>query len=400
MTDEIMNLRALLEKSSDADLLREMIGFTAQRLMELEVEGLTGAAHGERSTDRINQRNGYRDRAWETRAGTVELRIPKLRRGSYFPTFLEPRRLAEKALAAVVQEAYVHGVSTRSVDDLVKAMGMSGISKSQVSRLCEEIDARVKAFLSRPIEGDWPYLWIDATYVKVRQSGRIVSAAVIVAVAVNSDGRREVLGMDIGPSEAETFWTEFLRKLARRGLRGVKLVISDAHEGIKAAVAKVLHATWQRCRVHFMRNVLAHAGRQGRRVVAAFIGTAFVQDDAEAASKQWRAVADQLRAKVPKLAAIMDEAEADVLAFMTFPKDHRPKIHSINPLERLNGEIKRRTDVVGIFPNEDAITRLIGALLLEQNDEWAVQRGRYMSLETIAPLSDDPIVKLPAVATA
>ena len=328
----------------------------------------------------------------------MELRIPKLRKGSYFPVFLEPRRLAEKALAAVVQEAYVHGVSTRSVDDLIKAMGMTGISKSQVSRLCEEIDERVKAFLSRPIEGDWPYLWIDATYVKARESGRIVSAAVIVAVGVNRDGRREVLGMDIGPSEAETFWTEFLRKLARRGLRGVKLVISDAHEGIKAAIAKVMHASWQRCRVHFMRNVLAHAGRQGRRVVAAFIGTAFVQDDAEAASKQWRQVADQLRPKVPKLAALMDEAEADVLAFMSFPKDHRLKVHSINPLERLNGEIKRRTDVVGIFPNEDAITRLVGALLLEQNDEWAVQRGRYMSLETIAPLSDDPIIKLPAVA--
>ena len=375
-----------------------MISFTAQRLMELEVEGLTGAAYGERSAERMNQRNGYRDRLWETRAGTVELRIPKLRKGSYFPVFLEPRRLGEKALAAVVQEAYVHGVSTRSVDDLIKAMGMTGISKSQVSRLCEEIDERVKAFLSRPIEGDWPYLWIDATYVKARESGRIVSAAVIVAVGVNRDGRREVLGMDIGPSEAETFWTEFLRKLARRGLRGVKLVISDAHEGIKAAIAKVMHASWQRCRVHFMRNVLAHAGRQGRRVVAAFIGTAFVQDDAEAASKQWRQVADQLRPKVPKLAALMDEAEADVLAFMSFPKDHRLKVHSINPLERLNGEIKRRTDVVGIFPNEDAITRLVGALLLEQNDEWAVQRGRYMSLETIAPLSDDPIIKLPAVA--
>jgi putative transposase len=400
MTDEMMTLRTLLEKSSDADLLREMIGFTAQRLMELEVESRTGAGYGEKSAERLAQRNGYRDRLWDTRAGTVELRIPKLRKGSYFPAFLEPRRLAEKALTAVVQEAYVHGVSTRSVDDLVKAMGMSGISKSQVSRLCEEIDEKVKAFLNRPLEGDWPYLWIDATYLKVRQSGRIVSVAVIVAVGVNSDGRREVLGMAIGPSEAEPFWTDFLRQLARRGLRGVKLVISDAHEGIKATVAKVFNASWQRCRVHFMRNVLAHAGRQGRRVVSAFIGTAFVQEDAEAASKQWRAVADQLRPKVPKLAALMDEAEADVLAFMTFPKDHRVKVHSINPLERLNGEIKRRTDVVGIFPNEDAITRLVGALLLEQNDEWAVQRGRYMSLETIAPLSDDPIVKLPAVAAA
>src|SRR2546430_15158709 len=249
MTDDMMTLRTLLEKSSDADLLREMIGFPAPGLMALEVEGLTGAASGERSPDRINQRNGYRDRLWDTRAGTVELRIPKLRKGSYFPLFLEPRRLAEKALSAVVQEAYVHGVSTRSVDDLVKAMGMSGVSKSQVSRLCEEIDDKVTAFLNRPLEGDWPYLWIDATYVKVRVNGRIVSVAVIVAVGVNSDGRREVLGMDIGPSEAETFWTEFLRKLARRGLRGVKLAISDAHEGIKAAVAKVLHASWQRCRV-------------------------------------------------------------------------------------------------------------------------------------------------------
>jgi len=398
MTNDMMTLRTLLEKSSDTDLLREMIGFTAQRLMALEVDGLTGAAPGERSPERINQRNGYRDRVWETRAGTVELHIPKLRKGSYFPGFLEPRRMAEKALSAVIQEAYVQGVSTRSVDDLVKAMGMSGISKSQVSRLCEEIDGKVKAFLERPIEGDWPYIWIDATYLKVRRGGRIVSVAVIIAVGVNSDGRREVLGMEIGTSEAEPIWTEFLRKLMRRGLRGVKLVVSDDHAGIKAAVSKVLCATWQRCRVHFMRNALAHAGKSGRRVVSAFIGTAFAQETAEAASTQWRAVADQIRPKVPKLATIMDQAEPDVLAYMSFPKEHRTKLHSTNPIERLNGEIKRRTDVVGIFPNEEAISRLVGALLLEQNDEWAVQRSRYITLETIANLSDDPFVKLPAVA--
>jgi len=400
MTDEMMNLQRLVEKSSDTELLREMIGFAAQRLMELDVEGLTGAAHGERSPDRITQRNGYRDRFWETRAGTVELRIPKLRKGSYFPGFLEPRRMSEKALTAVIQEAYVQGVSTRAVDDLVKAMGMSGISKSQVSRLCGEIDDKIQTFLNRPLEGDWPYVWLDATYLKVRQDGRIVSVAVIIAVGVNTAGRREVLGMAIGASEAETFWTDFLRKLARRGLRGVKLVISDAHEGIKAAVARVLNASWQRCRVHFMRNVLAHAGKQGRRVVSAFIATAFAQDDAGAAKTQWRQVADQLRPRVPKLAALMDEAEADVLAYMTFPAAHRPKLHSTNPIERVNGEIKRRTDVVGIFPNEDAVTRLVGAILLEQNDEWTVQRARYMSLETIAPLSDDPIIMLSAVPAA
>jgi transposase-like protein len=289
--------------------------------------------------------------------------------------------MPEKALTAVIQQAYVQGISTRSVDDLVKAMGMSGISKSQVSRLCEEIDGKVRAFLDRPLEGDRPYLWIDATYLKIRRGGRIVSLGVILAIGVNTDGRREVLGVEIGTSEAEPIRTEFLRKLTRRGLRGVKLVISDAHEGIKAAVSKVLSATWQRCRVHFQRNALVHAGKNGRRVVSALIATAFAQDTAKAASAQWRAVADQIRPKVPKLATLMDSAEHDVLAYMSFPKKHRAKLHSTNPIERLNGEIQRRTDIVGIFPNDET-----------------VQRARYMSPETIAPMGDDAVIGLRAVA--
>jgi len=391
-------LAELVEKGADSDLLREMIQYVAQRMMEMDAEGLCAAAYGKRSPDRANSRNGYRERLWETRAGSVDLKIPKLRKGSYFPGFLEPRRTAEKALAAVIQEAYIQGVSTRSVDELVKAMGMSGISKSQVSRLCAEIDERVHAFLARPIEGDWPYLWIDATYLKVREAGRIVSVAVIIAVAVNTDGVREVLGMAIGPSEAEPFWTSFLRSLTRRGLRGVKLVISDAHEGLKAAAAKVLKATWQRCRVHFLRNALAHAGKGQRQMVLAMINTVFAQETQEAAITQWRAVADQLRAKFPKLAKLMDGAEADVLAFMSFPKAHRTQIHSTNPLERLNAEIKRRTDVVGIFPNDAAITRLVGALLLEQNDEWQLQR-RYMQLEGLQALTDNQSARLSAVVS-
>lgn len=400
MTIDSMNLKALIEKAPDADFLREMIEVISNRLMQMEVEGLTGAAHGERSLARTNQRNGYRERSWETRVGTVDLAIPKLRKGSYFPAFLEPRRTAEKALTAVIQEAYVQGISTRSVDDLVKAMGMTGISKSQVSRLCEEIDVRVKAFLSRPIEGVWPYLWIDATYVKVREGGRIVSVAAIIAIGVNTDGRREVLGLEIGASEAEPFWTSFLRSLTARGLRGVKLVISDSHEGLKKAASKVLSSTWQRCRVHFMRNAMAHVGVKQRAMVAAAIRTAFTQETAEAAHAEWRAVAGRLRERFPKLAALMDAAEHDVLAHMGFPKEHWPQLHSTNPIERLNGEIKRRTDVVAIFPNEAAIVRLIGALLLEQNDEWAASRSRYMSLEKLAQVSDDPQAGQKRIAAA
>ena len=393
-----MALAELVEKGAQDEIVRELLAHVAERLMEFEIEQRTGAEYGERTLERNNSRNGYRDRLWETRVGAVGLRIPKLRSGSYFPAFLEPRRTAEKALAAVIQEAYIQGVSTRSVDELVKAMGMTGISKSQVSRLCGEIDERVNAFLTRPLEGDWPYLWIDATYVKVRQAGRIVSVAVIIAVAVNTDGVREIVGVAVGPSEAEPFWLKFLRDITRRGLRGVKLVISDAHLGLKAAIAKVFHATWQRCRVHFMRNALAYANKGQRQMVLALINTAFAQETADAAQEQWRAVADHFRTKLPKLATFLDAAEDDVLAFMSFPRAHRKQIASTNPLERLNAEIKRRTDVVGIFPNDAAIVRLIGALLLEQNDEWQLQR-RYLSLEGLGAISDNQNQRLSAVIT-
>ena len=274
---------------------------------------------------------------------------------------------------------------------------MTGISKSEVSRLCAEIDERVKAFLNRPLEGDWPYLWLDATYVKVRQVGRIVSVAVIIAVAVNAQGRREVLGITVMPSEAETFWTEFLRSLTRRGLRGVKLVISDAHEGLKAAAAKVLGASWQRCRVHFMRNALACVGKRNRAMVAAALRNTFEQPNREVAREQWNKLVDAFAEPADKLAKLMREAEDDVFAYMAFPKDHWNQLHSTNPLERLNKEIKRRTNVIGIFPNDDAIIRLVGALMLEQNDEWAVTR-RYMSLETVAQVCDDHTIDVARIA--
>jgi len=379
MTDDRMALIAMIEKSADTDLVRDMLAFAADRLMDAEVEARTCAAHGMRAPARQVQRNGYRERTWDTRAGRIDLEIPRLRRGSYFPSFLEPRRTAEKALTAVIQEAYVHGVSTRSVDDLIKAMGASGVSKSQVSRLVEEIDERVNAFLTRPIEGEWPYVWIDATYVKARTGGRIVSTATIIAVGVNTDGRREVLGVATGPSEAEVFWKNFLRTLADRGLRGVKLVVADDHKGLRAAASKVFHATMQRCRVHWMRNALAHVPAKQRPAVIAMIKTIFAQETAQDARTQWKAVADALRERAPKIAELMDAACDDVLAYTAFPKEHWPQVSSTNPLERLNGEIKRRSDVVGIFPNDQAVIRLVGALMLEQNDEWAVGR-RYMSL--------------------
>jgi transposase-like protein len=388
--------RRLLEKHDEGDFLRAVAEAVLQLLMETDVEGVVGAGRHERTEGRTTWRNGYRDRALDTRLGTLNLRVPKLRQGSYFPGFLEPRRTSEKALVAVIQEAWIGGVSTRRVDELVQAMGLSGISKSTVSKLCKDIDERVGEFLNRQLAGDWPYLWLDATYLKVRQGGRIVSVAAIIAVAANTDGRREIIGLGTGPSEAETFWTEFLRGLKARGLAGVKLVVSDAHTGLKAAIGRVFEASWQRCRVHWMRNALAHVPRGQHTVVAAAIRQAFSQPDREQAGATWRHVADQVRTRWPKLATLMDESEHDVLAYMAFPAQHRTKLHSTNPIERLNKEVKRRADVVGIFPNETSIARLIGAVLFEQNDEWATQH-RYMQVEAFSKIDTgevDPILSI------
>jgi putative transposase len=390
MTDDRLPLAELLQKAGESDFLRAVAEAVLQLLMEADVEGLIGVGRHERSPERLNYRNGYRDRALDTRLGTLQLRVPKLRQGSYFPPFLEPRKVSEKALVAVIQEAWIGGVSTRRVDELVQAMGPSGIGKSTVSKLCKDIDERVTSFLERPLEGEWPYLWLDATYLKVREGGRIVSAAAIIAVAVDAEGRREIVGLGLGPSEAETFWSGFLKGLVKRGLRGVKLVISDAHDGLKHAIARVLGAAWQRCRVHWMRNALAHVPKGQQTVVAAALRQAFLQADQEGARQIWRQVADQLRPRWPKLGTLMDESEHDVLAYMAFPIQHRSKLHSTNPLERLNKEVKRRADVVGIFPGEASIMRLIGAVLLEANDEWQLQH-RYMQLEAMTELlAPDP----------
>jgi putative transposase len=386
MTDDRLPLAELMAKADDGDFLRSVAESVLQILMEADVEGVIGAARYERSGERATYRNGYRERALDTRLGTLNLKIPKLRTGAYFPGFLEPRRTVEKALVAVIQEAWIAGVSTRRVDDLVQAMGLSGISKSSVSKLCKDIDERVTSFLQRPLAGEWPYLWLDATYLKVREGGRVVSVAVIVAVAVTTEGRREIVGLHIGPSEAEIFWTDFLRDLVKRGLAGIKLVISDAHEGLKAAIRRVLGATWQRCRVHWTRNALAYVPKAHQTMVAAGLRQAFQQPDQAAARASLSHFADQLHNRWPKLKIFVDDSLDDVLAYMSFPAQHRTKLHSTNPLERLNKEIKRRADVVGIFPNEDSIKRLIGAVLLEANDDWQLQH-RYMQIEGMTELA-------------
>src|ERR1700760_3564500 len=330
MTEERLALSELLEKAGDGDFLRSVAEAVLQLLMETDVEGLIGAGRYERGGERTTWRNGYRDRTLDTRLGALQLRIPKLRQGSYFPPFLEARKSSEKALVAVIQEAWIGGVSPRRVDDLVQAMGLAGISKSQVSKLCKDIDERVNAFLDRPLAGDWPYLWLDATYLKQREGGRIVSVAAIIAVAANTEGKREIVGLHIGPSEAETFWSAFLKSMVRRGLRDVKLVISDAHEGLKAAIRRVMGSSWQRCRVHWMRNALSYVPKAQQSMVSAALRQAFIQPDRPNASQTLRHVADQLRAKWPKLGAFIDESEADVLAHMDFPLQHRTKIHSKN----------------------------------------------------------------------
>jgi putative transposase len=391
MADELrIGLAELLRKAQmehDADFLKEGVRALSQAIMEMEVEHHVGAARHERSLGRTGQRNGYRERTWDTRAGAIELKVPRVRDSSYFPSLLEPRRKAERALSAVVQEAYVHGVSTRKVDDLVRALGMTGVSKSRVSELCEELDEEVERFRERPLEGPYPYVWLDATYVKARQDGRVASVAVVIAVGVKAEtGEREVLGLDVGPSEDGAFWLTFLRSLVARGLSGVRLVTSDAHRGLKGAVEAVLTgASWQRCRVHFMRNALSVVPKGAQQMVGATIRTVFAQPDALSAHQQWRRVADGFRCRFPKLADLMDEAEEDVLAYAAFPTEHWQKIWSNNPLERLNKEVKRRTNVVGIFPNEAAVIRLVGALLSEQHDEWQVAK-RYFSAGSLAKL--------------
>jgi transposase-like protein len=377
----------LLEGEEGLDVLRESLRWVVQQLMEAEVSELIGAEHGERSEERLTHRNGYRPRRWDTRAGELELAIPKIRRGSYFPSFLEPRRRSERALVAVIQQAYVCGVSTRKVDQLVESLGLR-ISRSEVSRVCAGLDEQVEAFRGRPLEGRYPYVWLDAKVEKVRDGGRVVRKCLVIAHAVHESGRREVIGLDCGEAETEAFWREFLRGLVKRGLTGVQLVVSDAHEGLKQAIGQVLGAPWQRCTHHFLREALGHARKEQQPMLAALIRPIFNADSSEQARELLGDAIERLERPLPKVAAMLERAEEDLLAFYAFPVDHWRKLRSTNPLERLNREIGRRTDVVGIFPDDASLIRLTTSLVIEQNDEWLVGR-RYLSLDSLAPLLEE-----------
>lgn len=401
MTDISMALLEYLRKhglDQDSNFLQEGIRLLSEMVMDLEVSEQIRAGKYERNPERRTQRNGYRERLWETRVGEIPLRVPKLRSGSYFPSLLEPRRRSEKALLAVVQQAYIKGVSTRKVDALLQALGLTGIDKSKVSRICKELDGVVAAFRDRPLNDAYPYLWLDALYLKVRQNGRIVNLAVVIAIGVRTSGERDILGFDVGASEDEAFWMQFLRRLKERGLHGVRLVTSDAHQGLKNALSQTMsEASWQRCRVHFMRNLLAYVPKRDKAMVAAAVRTIFAHLEREAAGQQLIEVAAVLQQRWPKAATMLLEAEEDILCFMHFPQSHWRRIYSNNPLERLNKEIKRRTNVVGIFPDRDAVIRLVGALLIEIDDEWQIGR-RYFSLASMKELLEpDDETKLAAL---
>lgn len=382
-TVAVMDELRKLALELDPDFLRQGVALLTRLLMDAEVQARIGADRHERTPDRVTQRNGYRERTWQTRVGDIELQIPKLRQGAYFPSFLAPRRRAERALLAVIQQAYIEGVSTRKVDDLVQALGLSGIDKSAVSRITSELDESVTAFRQRRLDGTYPYVWLDALYLKVRQNHRIVSMAVVIAIGVRDTGERTILDVDVGGSEDAAFWTSFLRRLVERGLCGVELAISDAHLGVQEAIRTVLTgASWQRCRVHTMRNILAHVPSRDKSMVAAAIRTIFAQPTVDEARRQLGEVLPTLETRWPKAAAVLDRAAEDVLTHMAFPSTHWSRIDSTNPLERLNREVKRRTDVVGVFPNTDAVIRLVGSVLIEIDDEWQVER-RYFSQQSM-----------------
>lgn len=405
MAETSMSLDELVRKlmgEEHADVLRETLAWFVRELMEAEVAAQIGAGLHEKTPERSAHRNGYRERLWQTRAGEITLAIPRLRAGTYFPSFLEPRRRSEQALVAVVQEAYVNGVSTRKVERLVTQLGLSGMSRSAVSRLCAGLDEQVALFRERPLEGRYPYLWLDARQEKVRERGGVHSKALVIAYGVHESGRREVIGLDVGAAETEAFWREFLSSLRARGLEGVQLCTSDAHEGLKAAIARVLGCPWQRCTVHFLRDMLGHCGKEQQPMVATAIRQIFAAESRKEASARLAEVVDLLDRGAPKVARLLAEAEEELLAFMAFPPEHWPKLRSTNPLERVNREVGRRSDVIGIYPNDAALLRLAGALLIEQNDEWLVMR-RYLSQESMQlvlaaaePEKRSEVIALPA----